>query len=52
MDIDAIKEQFDLVITHSQGIENPQTEELFNTWYKRKQWFIERFSDKLIYEYP
>ncbi len=52
MDIDAIKEQFDRVISYSQGIENPKTEMLFRTWLRKKEWFIEKFGNKLIYEYP
>ena len=52
MDIEAIKEQFDKVISFSQGIEDPKTETLFRIWWQKKEWFIKQFGNKLIYEYP
>ena len=48
-----IKEQFDQVIAYSQtGIDNPQTEQLFETWEKNKKRFYQAFGDQLIWEYP
>ena len=35
-DIDIIKKQFDKVIRFSQGIEEPKTQKLFETWYEAK----------------
>lgn len=46
-----IKQQFDKVISFSQEIPNPQTDELFANWQKNKKWFIDIFGD-LIYEFP
>ena len=51
-DIDIIKEQFDKVIRFSQGIEEPKTQKLFETWYEAKKRFIQGMNGKLIYEYP
>lgn len=45
-----IKEQFSQVILESQGIEPLELDELFNTWAKQKQKFINRFGG-LIYEF-
>lgn len=46
-----IKEQFDKVISYSQDIPNPKTNELFDNWEKNKKFFIDIFGD-LIYELP
>ena len=51
-DIDIIKKQFDKVIRFSQGIEEPKTQKLFETWYEAKSRFIQGMDGKLIYEYP
>lgn len=51
-DIKEIRRQFDEVITYSQGIENPKTEELFNRFLEAKRDYIEVFGGNLIYEYP
>lgn len=51
-DIDIIKKQFDEVIRFSQGIEEPKTQKLFETWYEAKSRFIQGMDGKLIYEYP
>ena len=51
-DIDIIKKQFDKVIRFSQGIEEPKTQKLFETWYEAKSRFIQGMNGKLIYEYP
>lgn len=45
-----IKEQFRSVIRHSQGINDPQIDNLFARWETSKQKFIERFGG-LIYEW-
>lgn len=49
--MEQIKEQFKSVIRHSQGIEEPQIDELFDRWYAAKQKFINIFGNKLIYEH-
>lgn len=46
-----IKEQFRSVIRYSQGIDNPQIDNLFAQWETSKRKFIERFGG-LIYEWP
>ena len=46
-----IKKQFDEVITYSQGIDEPKTQELFERWYAAKRPFISLFGG-LIYEVP
>lgn len=51
-DISLIKEQFDKVIRFSQGIEEPKTQKLFETWYEAKNRFIQGMDGELIYEYP
>lgn len=38
--MDKIKEQFIEVIKHSQGIENPKVEKIFEDWYRNKAFFI------------
>lgn len=49
--IQQIKKQFDEVISWSQNISQPQTDELFRNWENAKASFIEAFGG-LIYEYP
>lgn len=51
MTVEEIKEQFDAVIAYSQGIDEPQTDKLFEKWLAKKQWFIEQFGG-YIYEHP
>lgn len=46
---DVIKEQVAQVITYSQGIPNPQVDDLIDKWYEAKKDFIDKFG--LIYEY-
>lgn len=46
-----IQQQFNEVISYSQGIADPQTDILFKRWAKAKQKFIDRFGG-LIYEWP
>ncbi len=46
-----IKKQFANVIEYSQGIYNPQIDELFEKWEHNKNKFIKRFGG-LIYEWP
>ena len=48
----SIQEQFNRVIQHSQGIQNPQTDALFEVWSKRKSAFWMDMGEKLIYEHP
>jgi hypothetical protein len=47
-----IKEEFDEVIRHSQGIPDPKTDRLFDVWMECKRDFIELFGGKYIYEFP
>lgn len=46
-----IKEQFIEIIRAARGIDEPQVDELFETWQKNKKKFIDRFGG-LIYEWP
>lgn len=46
-----IKDQFSQVIQYSQGIPEPELDELFDVWAKSKAKFIKRFGG-LIYEWP
>lgn len=50
--INEIKEQFKTAIRVSQGIENPQVDELFELWLNAKRDFIEVMGGNLIYQYP
>jgi hypothetical protein len=50
--MEQIKEQFKKVIEYSQRIPDPQVDELFERWLDAKQWFINAFGGKLIYEHP
>ena len=50
--INEIKEQFKTAIRVSQGIENPQVDELFELWLNAKRDFIEAMGGNLIYQYP
>lgn len=47
-----VQEQFNKVITYSQDIENPKTNELFADWLEAKRDFIEKMDGRLIYELP
>lgn len=47
-----IQEQFNAVITYSQNILEPKTDELFEDWYAAKKNFIDMFGGKLIVEVP
>lgn len=49
-EIQQIQEQFNKVITHSQGIPEPKTDTLFLNWFEKKRKIIEAFGGKLIYE--
>lgn len=51
MIVKEIQSQFNKVISHSQGIFNPQTDNLFKKWAEAKSWFLTRF-DGPIYEVP
>ena len=46
-DINEIKQQFSDVIKFSQGIKEPQIDELFNNWYKAKKKFIDAMNGEL-----
>ena len=48
----AIQEQFNKVISYSQGILEPNTDKLFADWLEAKRDFIEAFNGQLIYEMP
>lgn len=51
--LNEIQEQFNKVITYSQGIAEPKTDKLFADWKINKANFIQAFGKhKLIYEYP
>ena len=50
INIDSIKEQFKKVISFSQGIDDPQVDELFNSWLNAKRDIIEAFDGALIKE--
>lgn len=52
MDINQIKSYFKQVIEYSQGISDPQIDDLFLNWSVAKSKFIKAFGDKLIYTYP
>lgn len=47
-----IQEKFNKIISYSQEIKNPQTDDLFNRWMEAKRDFIEAMDGKLIYEMP
>ena len=47
-----IQEQFNKVISYSQGIPEPETDKLFADWLEGKRDFIEAFGGQLIYEWP
>ena len=51
-DINEIKERFKEVIAYSQGIQNPEVDELFQKWFKAKEYFIKAMNHELIYESP
>ena len=46
-----IQKQFNKVITHSQSIYNPKTDDLFERWYEAKKYFIDKMGG-LIWESP
>ena len=47
-----VQEQFNKVISYSQGIPEPETDKLFADWLEAKRDFIEAFGGQLIYEWP
>lgn len=47
-----IKDSVKKVIQYSQGIEDPQVDELLDNWLEAKRDFIELFNGELIWEYP
>ena len=48
----SIQDQFNEVIKYSQGIADPQTDELFAIWSRRKLGFWDSMGKQLIYEFP
>lgn len=52
MEYKNIQEQFNKVISYSQNIPEPKTDELFEEWLEAKRDFIEAFGGKLILEFP
>lgn len=46
-----IKQKFNTIISVVNNIENPNTDELFENWYKNKQKYIEWFNGDLIHEF-
>ena len=52
MNLSKIKEDFNKVIAFSQGIPDPKTDRLFDTWLQSKERFIEAFGGQYIYEWP
>ena len=51
-DIESIREQFNKVISYSQGISDPKTEELFKKFLEAKKDLIKFLHGNLIYEWP
>ena len=51
LDYSKIKEDFIKVIQHSQHIEEPKVDKLFELWYEAKKDFIFLMGNKLIYEF-
>ena len=47
-----VQEQFNKVISYSQGVPEPETDKLFADWLEAKRDFIEAFGGQLIYEWP
>lgn len=47
-----IQEQVNKVISYSQGISDPQTDQLIHDWLEAKRDFIEAMGGALIYEWP
>lgn len=52
VDMKSIQKDFDKVIAHSQGIENPKTDKLFEKWLEAKRDIIEAMDGELIYTVP
>lgn len=50
--LDKIKKDVKKVISYTQNIDNPKIDNLIDTWYEKKKYFIELFGDKLIYTSP
>ena len=48
-EVSKIKEDFNKVITYSQGIGEPKTDKLFDIWFKAKRDLIKVFGNKFIY---
>ena len=45
-------EQFTKVIEYSQDVTPKRSEEVISNWHANKQYYIDKFSGNLIYEYP
>ena len=48
----SIQEEFNKVISYSQGISEPKTDELFERWLEAKRDIIEAMDGRLIYTVP
>ena len=48
----SIQAEFNKVISYSQGIPTPNTDELFDRWFEAKRDIIEAMDGKLIYTVP
>lgn len=46
--MELIKEQVRKVISYSQGIPDPQVDELIEKWYHAKEWFIQHFGGPIV----
>ena len=52
VDIKSIQREFNKVIAYSQGISDPQTDELFDRWLEAKRDIIEAMDGRLVYTVP
>lgn len=51
-EISNIQEDFNKVIMYSQGLDEVNSDLIFENWLKNKEWFIEKTGGRLIYEIP
>lgn len=50
--IKEIQDAFNKVLQYSQGFNDPNTDKLFEDWKQSKQYFIDKFGGKLIWQSP
>ncbi len=50
-EFDKVKQDFDKVVSFSQGINNPKTDKLLENWQDAKSYFIDKFGG-LIWQSP